>query len=145
MEKNYDVLVKDHIFFGGVADAKNAIEQEGIDLVVDVRVNGLTEDEQAVAGFSYLHRPIADEDSIEVVAHSIKAGAIDVVAAFEDGKKVYFHCGSGTGRAGVMAAATLIELGLADSVEEAENKVKVARPKVNIRPKMKEALAELYK
>lgn len=145
MEKNYDVLVKDNIFFGGVADAKDAVKQEGVDLVVDVRVNGLTKEEQVEAGFEYLHRPIADEDDVQVVAESIKAGVMDVVAAFEDGKKVYFHCGGGGGRAGVMATATLIELGLADSVEEAEEKVKQARPKVNIRPKMKLALEELYK
>ena len=143
MEKNYDVLVKDRIYFGGAADARNAFLQEGVDVVIDVRVNGLSEEEQSTAGFTYLHLPIADEDG--AVASSIKAGALKVVSAFEDGKKVYFHCGSGGGRAGVMAVATLIEMGLADSVEEAEIMAKDARPKVNIRPNMKKALDELYK
>lgn len=81
-------------------------------------------------------------------------GADDAASAVEDkgipqsiqaGEKVYFHCGGGNGRASVMAVATLMELELADSLEEAENMVKEARPSANIRPKMQEALEKLYK
>ena len=58
---------------------------------------------------------------------------------------VYFHCGSGGGRAGVAATAVLMELGFASSLEEAEAAVKEARPQVTIRPKMADALRKLYK
>ena len=145
MEKNYSELVANRIFFGGVADTQEAIANEQVDVVVDVRVKGRSAEEQLALGTTYLHKPIADEDDIEVIAQSIEQGAREIVAAFGQGKKIFFHCGGGGGRAGVMAVATLSELGLAESVEEAEYKAKQARPSVNIRPNMKEALEKLYK
>ncbi|PJO44040.1 hypothetical protein CWD94_09120, partial [Lysinibacillus xylanilyticus] len=62
MEKNYDVLVKDRLFFGGAKDADLAFEQETVDIVIDVRVNGLSHEEQKAASYVYKHMPIADED-----------------------------------------------------------------------------------
>ncbi|MEK5230349.1 dual specificity protein phosphatase family protein [Lysinibacillus sp. FSL K6-0232] len=143
MEKNYDVLVKDKIFFGGAKDAEAAFEQEAVDIVIDVRVNGLSSQEQEVASYSYKHLPIADEDI--AVASSIEKVAKEIASAYKEGQKVYIHCGSGGGRAGVAATATLIELGMAQSLEEAGAAVKKARPQVTIRPKMEKALQELYK
>ena len=143
MEKNYDVLVKDRLFFGGAKDADLAFEQETVDIVIDVRVNGLSNEEQEAASYVYKHMPIADED-IEV-APSIHKVAKEIVSAYENGQKVYFHCGSGGGRAGVAATAVLMELGQANSLEEAEKAVKNARPQVTIRPKMADALQKLYK
>ena len=71
--------------------------------------------------------------------------AKEITAAYHEGKKVYFHCGSGGGRAGVAATAVLMELELSDSLEEAQSAVKEARPKVTIRPNMATALQKLYK
>lgn len=143
MEKNYDVLVKDRLFFGGAKDAEVVFEHESVDIVIDVRVNGLTLEEQNKFSYLYKHLPIADED-LEV-APSIKQVANEIVSAYESGQKVYFHCGSGGGRAGVAATAVLMELGLAGSLEEAEAAVKEARPQVTIRPKMADTLRKLYK
>lgn len=143
MEKNYDVLVKDRLFFGGAKDADLAFEQETVDIVIDVRVNGLSKEEQEAASYAYKHMPIADED-IEA-APSIEKVAKEIVSAYENGQKVYFHCGGGGGRAGVAATAVLMELGMANSLEEAEVAVKKARPQVKIRLKMADALQKLYK
>lgn len=143
MEKNYDVLVKDQIFFGGAKDAEAAFAQESVDVVIDVRVKGLSSQEQEAVSYAYKHMPIADED-IEV-APSIQQVAKEIATAYEAGKKVYVHCGSGGGRAGVAATALLMELGMANSLEEAETAVKKARPQVTIRPKMEDALQQLYK
>lgn len=143
MEKNYDVLVEDRLFFGGAKDAEAAFAQESVNIVIDVRVQGLSTQEQQTVPYSYKHLPIADEE-IEV-APSIQQVAKEIASAFEDGQKVYIHCGSGGGRAGVAAAAVLMELGMANSLEEAEAAVKKARPQVSIRPKMEEALQQLYK
>lgn len=143
MEKNYDVLVKDRLYFGGAKDAEAAFDNEAVDVVIDVRVNGLTGDEQKAVSYLYKHLPIADEDL--AVATSIDKVAKEITAAYHAGKKVYFHCGSGGGRAGVAATAVLMELGLADSLEEAESAVKEARPQVTIRPNMATALQKLYK
>ena len=136
---SYDELVKGRIYFGGAADAEQAVANEGIDVVVDVRVNGR---EEAV-DYDYIHAPIADES--ENIASSIKSGALQVVEAYEAGKNIYIHCGSGGGRAGVMGIATLLELGLAEDLADAEAKAKTARPIITVRPNMKVALEELYK
>jgi protein-tyrosine phosphatase len=65
--------------------------------------------------------------------------------AYNSGKNVYFHCNTGRGRAGTIATATLLELGQADSVDEAEQKAKEIRPQINVRPQFKEALKRIYK
>ena len=145
MDKQYSELVKGRIYFGGAADAKAAVENEAVELVVDLRVNGLSAEQHQEIGAPYIHKPIEEELGGAVIAQSIKAGVQQVVAAFEEGKKVYFHCGGGGGRAGVMAVATLLELGLADSLENAEEQVVATRSAVNIRPNMKSALEQLYK
>ena len=135
----YDELIAGRIYFGGADDAEQVVREKEVDKVVDVRVNGRIEPVE----YTYIHKPIADES--EHIADSIKAGVEEVVKAYEAGESVYFHCGSGGGRAGVMAIATLIELGLAKSLDEAEAMAKQARSKVNIRPNMREALEKLYK
>lgn len=143
MGKDYDVLVKDQLFFGGAKDAESAFTQESVDVVIDVRVQGLSPQDQETVPYSYKHMPIADEDS--EVASSIQRVAQEVAMAYETGQKVYVHCGSGGGRAGVAATAILMELGMAESLEAAEAAVKKARPEVTIRPKMEDALQKLYK
>lgn len=143
MEKNYDILIKDKIFFGGAKDAEAAFEQESVDIIIDVRVNGLSSQEQEAVSYPYKHLPIADEDT--VVASSVEKVAKEIAVAYKEGQKIYIHCGSGGGRAGVAATAALIELGMAQSLEEAEATVRKARPQVTIRPKMEKALQKLYK
>ncbi|MCS1391285.1 dual specificity protein phosphatase family protein [Lysinibacillus boronitolerans] len=143
MGKDYDVLVKDQLFFGGAKDAEAAFIQESVDVVIDVRVQGLSPQDHETVPYSYKHMPIADEDS--EVASSIQRVAQEVAMAYETGQKVYVHCGSGGGRAGVAATAILMELGMAESLEAAEAAVKKARPEVTIRPKMEDALQKLYK
>ena len=135
----YDELIAGRVYFGGADDTEQVVREKEVGKVIDVRVNGRLEP----VDYTYIHKPIADES--EHIADSIKAGVEEVVKAYETGESVYFHCGSGGGRAGVMAVATLIELGVAQSLDEAELMAKRARPKVNIRPQMREALETLYK
>lgn len=135
----YDELVKGSIYFGGAADAQAAVDEQSVQKVVDVRVNGLTEP----VDYNYIHTPISE--ATEETANSIKVGVQQVIDTYKAGEKVYFHCGSGNGRAGVMAVAMLLELGLATNLEDAEAKVKKVRPTINIRPNMREALENLYK
>ena len=135
----YDELIAGRIYFGGADDAASAVDEEGIEKVIDVRVNGRKEK----VDYPYIHKPIADES--DEIPQSIQDGVKEVINAYQAGEKVYFHCGGGNGRASVMAVATLMELEAADSLEEAENMVKEARPSANIRPNMREALEKLYK
>lgn len=138
MGQKYDELIQGRIYFGGAADADEAVANKQIDLVVDVRVNGRDE----IGAYQYIHAPIVDES--DRISESIKEGVNQVVDAYKEGKNIYIHCGSGNGRAGVMCVATLIELGLAENLSDAEVKVKKVRPIVNVRPKMREALETLY-
>lgn len=137
MDKDYQELVKNQIFFGGAADAESAIANENIDVVIDLRVA-----EPGEVNYTRIHAPIADE-AAEIVP-SIKHAVNEVMKAYRDGKKVFFHCGSGSGRAGTMATATLLELGQAKTVKEAEQKAKEIRTKVNVREQMRKALQQIY-
>jgi thioredoxin reductase (NADPH) len=137
MDKNYQELFNNQIFFGGAADAKDAIVNEQIDIVIDLRVA-----EPEKVEYTRIHAPIADEE--KDVVPSIQYAVGEVMKAYHDGKKVFFHCGSGSGRAGTIATATLLELGQAKTVDEAEQKAKAIRSKVNVREPMKKALKRIY-
>lgn len=135
---NYQELITNRIFIGGIDDIKELLENEEIDVIYDLRaeVQGPLSTDRSI------HQPIVDD--AEQQDESIREAVQKVVDAYKSGKNVYFHCNTGRGRAGTVAAATLIQLGLASSVEEAEQQVKSIRPQVNIRAPFKEALIRIY-
>jgi protein-tyrosine phosphatase len=137
MEKNYHELINNQIFFGGAADVDDAIANEQIDIVIDLRVA-----EPEKVKYTRIHAPIADEDADRIP--TIQYAVDEVMKAYRDGKKVFFHCGSGSGRAGTIATAILLELGQAKTVDEAEQKAKAIRSKVNVREPLKKALKQIY-
>ena len=136
-ENNYQALIDDRIFIGGVDDVASAIEEEKIDVVYDLRA-------EVAASSSEIskHQPIVDDGAFQ--DESIRTGVKQIVQDYQDGKKIFFHCNSGRGRAGTMAVATLMELRLADTIEEAEARVKMVRPEVDVKPQFKEALKRIY-
>ncbi|MDK8193472.1 tyrosine-protein phosphatase [Paenibacillus sp. UMB7766-LJ446] len=66
------------------------------------------------------------------------------VISYNVGKKVAFHCGGGKGRTGTVAAGILLELGLANTFEDAEIKAKSIRSIINIKPMQKDLLESMY-
>jgi protein-tyrosine phosphatase len=53
-----------------------------------------------------------------------------VVNAYNNRKKIYFHCQGGSNRTGTVAIGTMLELGLADSIQEAKEKAKAVLAKI---------------
>lgn len=137
MEHSYNELISNRIFIGSADDASKAVALEKVNQVFDVRVNG----RQEAVEYLYTHSPILENQE----AATIKVGAEKIATSYQAGEKIYIHCGSGTGRAAVMAAATLLEIGAASTVEAAIEQVKHARPGAKFQPKMEAALKELYK
>jgi protein-tyrosine phosphatase len=136
--KNYSELIKDRIYFGGADDVKEMMEHEKADIIFDLRA----ESHENKSGFDRIHSPIVDE--AEHQDESIKRSIENVVNAYNNGKKVYFHCGGGSTRAGTVAVGTLLYLDKAKTIEEAEKIATEARPKVNVKPQMKEALHRIF-
>lgn len=136
-EKNYQALVGNRIFVGGVNDVSNVIESEGIDVVYDLRAE-VSEPSSEISK----HQPIVDDGEFQ--DESIRTGVKQIVKDYQDGKKIFFHCNTGRGRAGTMAVATLLELRLASTVEEAEAQVKMIRAEVDVKPQLKESLKRIY-
>lgn len=136
--KKYEELVPNRIFIGGVDAIDNLLANENIDVIYDLRaeVAGPLSSDKSV------HQPIVDD--AEQQDESIQTAVKKVVDAYKDGKNVYFHCNTGRGRAGTIATATLLELGLADSIDEAEQKAKVIQPTINVKPQFKDALKRIY-
>ncbi|MBT2755856.1 dual specificity protein phosphatase family protein [Mesobacillus foraminis] len=137
-EKNYQALVNDRIFIGGADDAKEVVENEKADVVFDLRAEAPTEK----TDYNRIHSPIVDD--AEGQEESIKYAIDSVLTAYEEGKTVFFHCAGGSNRTGTVAIGTLLGLGEASSVEEAEEKAKFIRPKINVKLEMKEALKRIY-
>jgi thioredoxin reductase (NADPH) len=137
-EKNYNELIKDRIYFGGADDVKDMMENEKADVVFDLRA----EEHENKSGYDRIHSPIVDD--AEHQDESIKKSVEHVVNAYNAGQKVYFHCGGGSNRAGTVAVGTLLSLGKAKTIEEAEEMAKAARPKVNVKPQMKDALKRIF-
>lgn len=138
-EKKYEELIPGRIFIGGADAIEGLLDNEKIDVIYDLRA----ELKDGLPSEISIHQPIVDEK--EHQDDSIKAAVDAVLNSFHEGKNVYFHCNTGRGRAGTIAAATLLELGLADSVDDAEEKAKAIRPQISVRPQFKEALERIYK
>lgn len=137
--ENYKQLIPDRIFIGGVDAIDELMENEKIDIIFDVRAHV----DGPLATPISKHTPLLDTTPEEQDA-TIQQTVKEVVQAYEEGKNIYFHCNSGNGRGGTVATATLLELGLAKTVEEAEAKAQEIRPSINVRPKFKEALHRIY-
>lgn len=139
MSEAYQQLVKDRIFIGGAADAKTAVENEGIDVVFDLRAEAGDSDES----YTCIHAPIVD-GSTEQQDESIQEAVDGVVTAYEEGKKIFFHCAGGSNRTGTVAIGTLLALGEADTVEEAEQMATSVRPIISVKPELKESLHRIF-
>jgi protein-tyrosine phosphatase len=137
-EKNYQALIKDRIFIGGADDAKDVMENEKADVSFDLRAEAPAED----TSYNRIHTPIVDDE--EGQEESIRNAIESVVNAYEEGQKIYFHCGGGSNRTGTVAIGTLLALEEASSIEEAEDKAQSIRPKIKVKPEMKEALKRIY-
>jgi protein-tyrosine phosphatase len=136
--KNYHELIKDRIYFGGADDVKDMMENEKADVIFDLRA----ESHENKSGYDRIHSPIVDD--AEHQDESIKKSIEHVVNAYNEGKKVYFHCGGGSNRAGTVAVGTLVTLGKVNTIDEAEQMAKSIRPKVKVKPEMKEALHRIF-
>lgn len=139
MNKTYQELVKGRIFVGGAADAQKAFDTEQIDVVIDLR----SEAAEGDYGYNRIHSPIMNESN-EQQDESVKKAIDQVVDAYNEGKKIYFHCAGGSNRAGTVAIGSLLALGEADSIQEAEARAKSVRPIISVTPQLKESLQRLF-
>jgi len=137
-EKNYHELIKERIFIGGADDIEDVIENEKVDVIYDLRAEATNDN----SNYNRVHSPIVDDADLQDV--SIKESIDNVVNAFNEGKNIYFHCQGGSNRTGTVAIGTLLTLGKAETIEEAEDIAKNARPKINVKPQMKDALKRIF-
>ncbi|KAA9022870.1 protein-tyrosine phosphatase family protein [Niallia endozanthoxylica] len=136
--KNYQELVKDRIYIGGADDVEDMMGNEKVDVIFDLRAEAPTEE----STYNRVHSPIVDDSHHQ--DESIKNSIDHVVNAYNEGKNIYFHCQGGSNRTGTVAIGTLLALGKASTIEEAEEMAKTARPKINVKSEMKQALKRIY-
>ncbi|QNF28227.1 protein-tyrosine phosphatase family protein [Metabacillus elymi] len=136
--KNYHELLKDRIYIGGADDIHDVMKNEKVDVAYDLRAEAPKEE----SPYNRVHSPIVDDADQQDV--SVKKSIDHVVNAYNEGKNVYFHCQGGSNRTGTVAIGTLLALGKAKTIEEAEGIAKTARPKINVKPEMKETLKRIY-
>ena len=136
--KNYQELVKGRIYIGGADDVEEMMQNEKVDIIFDLRAEAPTEESK----YNRVHSPIVDDADLQ--DESIKKSIDHVVKAYNGGKNVYFHCQGGSNRTGTVAIGTLLALDKASTIEEAEEIAKTVRPKINVKPEMKEALKRIY-
>ncbi|WP_201317661.1 dual specificity protein phosphatase family protein [Paenibacillus sp. EPM92] len=141
-EKNYHSLHENKIFMGGAKDVESMVKNEGIEVVVDLREES-TGCAYPEANVAWIKIPLGDNatESEEVL---YKKAIDEVVNAYRQGQKVAFHCGGGKGRTGTVAAGTLMELGVAKSLDEAEAKAKSIRSIIDIKPSQTESLKKIF-
>lgn len=142
MPKAYHALIDGAVFMGAAVDVQEAVEREQIDLVVDLR----SESTGCVAsspGLRWIQVPLGDNSP--TAESDLYRQAIDtVLAAYQAGQKVIFHCAMGQGRTGTVAAGILLELGHATDVDDAAKKAKLIRSVISLQPVQKRALEQLY-
>lgn len=135
--KNYQELIESGIFIGGADDVMEVMKNEKVDVVVDLRAEANNSLDS-----NRIHCPIVDDadQQDESVNNAINL----VVKSYTDGKKVFVHCGGGSNRTGTVAIGTLLALGRANTIVEAEKKAKAIRPKINVKPAMKDSLKKIF-
>ncbi|MGM1022848.1 MAG: protein-tyrosine phosphatase family protein [Bacillota bacterium] len=138
---NYHTLVENKVYIGGENALLEALREEEISDVFDLRDNG-TEAEGFPAKVTRHHYPIVEDETGQEA--SVQAAIQAVKEAVNSGKTVYFHCAGGRNRTGTVATGVLIELGLATTVEEAEALAKEKRPDINIKQEMRDVLKGFY-
>ncbi|MCU4787830.1 tyrosine-protein phosphatase [Bacillus cereus] len=139
---NYHELVKGKVYIGGVDAVQDAVKKYGITEVFDLRAGG-EEPEGFPAGTKRHAYPIVE--GAEGQDDSVRNAIAAVKEAVEQDKKVFFHCSGGRNRTGTVATGLLVELGIAENIEEAERKAKEVRSIINIKPELREVLGNLYK
>ncbi|MCU5674575.1 tyrosine-protein phosphatase [Bacillus cereus] len=139
---NYHELVKGKVYIGGVDAIQEAVKKHGITEVFDLRAGG--EEPEGFPAETTRHAyPIVED--VEGQDESVKTAIAAVKEAVEQDKKVFFHCSGGRNRTGTVATGLLVELGIAENIEEAEQKAKEVRSIINIKPELREVLGKLYK
>jgi len=136
-EKNYQALLE-NVFIGGADQVKEAHTNENLDVIIDLRAEADNVEDK----LPRIHMPIVDDADKQ--DESVKAAIEYVVQAQKEGKKVYFHCSGGRNRTGTVAMGTLLHMGKASTVEEAEKLATSIRPVINVKPELKEVLQNMY-
>ncbi|UII56265.1 tyrosine-protein phosphatase [Cytobacillus spongiae] len=137
-ETKYQALIKDRIFIGGADQVGEVVKNEKVDVIYDLRAEASTQD----FPFNRIHTPIVDDEGAQ--EESVKKAIEEVVKSYKDEKKIYFHCGGGSNRTGTVAIGALLELGKAETIQQAEGIATSTRPKINVKPEMKAILKKIY-
>lgn len=136
----YNELIPGKIYIGGAASAPEVAEKEHVDVIYDLRAEAAERGELSTPDSISL--PLIEDEGGQTA--SIKKVAEQIVADFDSGQSVYFHCQGGSGRTGTIAAAVLLEMGRANTVEDAIQQVQSVRDSVKVKPEFSNALKELY-
>jgi protein-tyrosine phosphatase len=142
LDKAYQALIADRIYFGGAKDVPAMVENDKIQVVVDLREESQA-CESSATSVTWVKIPLGDnatEPEDKLFAQAIQA----VVSAYRQNKKVAFHCGGGKGRTGTVAIGVLLELGICRSINEAEAMAKSIRPVINVKLDQRASLVKLY-
>lgn len=138
---NYHELIKGKVFIGGADVAVQAIKEQGITDVFDLRENGEKQEGFPETTTRHHYPIMEDRDDQE---DFIKAAILAVTKAVQSDKKVFFHCAGGRNRTGTVATALLINLNEATTLEEAEKLAMERRPDISIKPEMRKILKRMF-
>lgn len=119
----------------GIARLRN----EGIEAVVNLRDESDDADTDLLLT-DYCYVPVVDNTAPTL--ENLEQGVEFIQKVIDADDRVYVHCHSGVGRAPTMVAAYLISQG--DSVEEAVDKIRSARPFIRILPDQLDRLYEYH-
>ena len=111
----------------------------GIDRIVDVRAE-CCDDALALrrCGIELLHLPTPDKQAIS--PEMLQRGVRWVIGSLRDRRRVLIHCQHGVGRSALLAACTLVALGM--DCREALQVLKRRRPTVAPSPEQLQALLD---
>ncbi|EZH64271.1 hypothetical protein DH09_00615 (plasmid) [Bacillaceae bacterium JMAK1] len=137
--KSYQELIPNRVYIGGAASAEEATKTHDLGKVFDLRAESLDEDKTG----KRVHLPIIDDK--ENQDESVKIAINTVKNAYDNDENIFFHCSGGKNRTGTVAIGLLLELGLAESIIEAEEKAVLIRSEISVKQEMKETLGRLYK
>jgi len=137
---SYKELVQGKVWIGSLGDTISLIEKEGCHVIVDLR------SEKVLTGkehpLHYVRIPLEQDGEHQ---QTIIQETVDWICELtEGGYRIGIHCSEERSRTGCIAIGTLIRLGGASTVQEAQATLQALWPDVRLRPQLLAALHDLY-
>lgn len=137
---SYKELIQGKVWIGGLGDTISLIEKEGCHVIVDLRSEKVLTGKEHPLHYVRIPLEACGEQQQTVIQETVDW----ICELAEGGYRIGIHCSEERSRTSCIAIGTLIRLGSAGTVQEAQTMLQMLWPDVRLHPQLLAALHDLY-